>query len=890
MTFVVGSEQKIGLFQVFPLLSASTVFTADSILLQSVTYNCESEQLSVTSRPYGTQMIIPNVVSLPSAVLSYSVTTSNLNTLSIVFSGDWSIGESSIRIEAMYEDGTTTITGSPSGSGSVDFVQLTHTLTGIDVSGLLGASLSVSDLTLQGSISESSDTTFTMSTTGGSTKAYIIFQMLSEEESAIYAVAGELTDIRLATLVREITFGSVDISSIPYFGSVTIPGVGLSYSSTDIENIPPNLFEASPLLSINGESLVKGTTTYLLFSFAREPITMTVNGTMLTFTPAPSTVSVRSLLNVIPGINLNAIPLPPGIGDLLDLYIFDIEIDTESDTIAVTVAFPGSLSFFDGNLNIGNIAAIIVIDGQDVDVEILGEVDFAGTVLLAGIEQNDDDKYQFFAVGERLPLSSVATQLQAEVLPDELSSLTNSLPSVSINDPNLIYILDSSPLQMQVGGTPAIGGLSTVRMDAVVIRQSTKTQLVQGYEIGSINLISLLNQLTGYNFDSWAILNQNIQAAVLISPATLKNVQLMGDTLSTFVVQKGISLQASMGLPSNCDRDPFCAVIQTFLGADASFTFQGVFESLQSISFVAGVADINLGGGIVLSETGLEVQVSAGTTSVGMVGIIDLSDPDITLAGRIFVGLSGVTLEMTLSGCWENAFGADWLDICNLLGSVSLVPGVPSPLTAIEVGGMVRLGYETCGGAKGNQIVASGFVGLDAINPSNNYYYVNIEDEVTMNSILRSFCINFDVPRPLAESGFPRGFISSFSLFGAELPHIPLSIPQGFRYSGAINILGLESSCNITIGFPDGLEYAIQLPPLRVGAGLLTMTASKSDKSKGPFMSIDLELLPIDVNIEASGYVNVLGISLESTMMITNDKYELSIRGKCSTSLRLALY
>ena len=167
-------------------------------------------------------------------------------------------------------------------------------------------------------------------------------------------------------------------------------------------------------------------------------------------------------------------------------------------------------------------------------------------------------------------------------------------------------------------------------------------------------------------------------------------------------------------------------------------------------------------------------------------------NPDITLAGRIFVGLSGVTLEMTLSGCWENAFGADWLDICNLLGSVSLVPGVPSPLTVIEVGGMVRLGYETCGGAKGNQIVASGFVGLDAVNPPNNYYYVNIEDEVTMNSILHSFCINFDVSCPLAESGFPRGFISSFSLFGAELPHIPLSIPQGSDAAEQLTSLGLS--------------------------------------------------------------------------------------------------
>ena len=876
VTLVVNSEQDLGLFQVFPLPTTSK-FAADSIPLETISYNCQSEQLTITSRPLGTQTIIPNVVSVSNVVLSLTVTINYLNMLSVDFSGDWSIAGTAIRLEATYEGGTTTVSGSLPEFGSVDFVQLTEVLTGLDVSGLLGDSLTISDLTVQGIIDENDDTMFTMSTTSGSAKGYIIIQQLSGEESASYAVAAEISNIHLATVVQEITFGNVDISSVPYFGSVTIPGVGVSYSSANIKSIPENIFENSPLLSINGESLAKGVTTYLLFSFSEEPIAMTLNGTVLAFTPSPSTLSVRSLLNVIPGINVDSIPLPPGTEDLLDLYITDFEIDLESDSIAITVVFPGSLSYFDGLLNIGNIVVVTLLEGRDVSVELLGEVGFAGTVLLAGVELNDEDKYQFFAVGEQLPLTSVTAQLQADVFPDELSSLANSLPSISINDPVLIYILDSNPQQIQVGGTPVIASLSTVQMDAVVIRQHTKTLLVQGYEIGTINLISLLNELTGYNFDGWVILNQNVQAAVLISPTTLPNVQLTGNTLSTFAVQKGVSLQASMGLPSNCNSDLFCAVIQTFLGPDVSLSLQGVFESLNSISFIAGVANINLGGGVILSETGLEVQVSGGATSVGVVGVIDLSNPDITLAGCIFLGLSGVTLEMTLSGCWNNAFGADWLDICNLLSSVSLVPGVPSPLTGIEVGGMVHLGYGSCR----NQIVASGFVGLDVINPSNNFYYVNIENEVTMSGILRSFCINFDVPRPLAESGFPRGFMSSFSLLGVELPHVPLSIPQGFRYSGAINILGLEASCNITIGLPEGLEYAVQLPPLHIDGGLLTMTALRGDRSRGPFMSIDLDLLPTpDVNIAASGYLNVLGISLESTLIITNDKYEFMIEGK----------
>ena len=31
---------------------------------------------------------------------------------------------------------------------------------------------------------------------------------------------------------------------------------------------------------------------------------------------------------------------------------------------------------------------------------------------------------------------------------------------------------------------------------------------------------------------------------------------------------------------------------------------------------------------------------------------------------------------MITSECWENAFGASWLDICSLQSSVAMIPGV----------------------------------------------------------------------------------------------------------------------------------------------------------------------------------------------------------------------
>ena len=228
-----------------------------------------------------------------------------------------------------------------------------------------------------------------------------------------------------------------------------------------------------------------------------------------------------------------------------------------------------------------------------------------------------------------------------------------------------------------------------------------------------------------------------------------------------------------------------------------------------------------------------------------------------------------------MSGIWERAFGADWLTICSLQISVSLKPGVP--LAGFAFGGEVRLGDLSCG----NQIKAQGFIGVDPLSPQENYYYVNIPGKFTIGSILQAFCLSVNLPKPVADSGFPRGFLSSFSLLGKELPHVPLSIPKGYRMSGTIDILGLQASADITLGFPDGLKMEVSLPTLSLSGDLLAMRASSSDRSRGPYLVANITLLPRpNINIEASGYLSVLGISREATLRITNDAYMFTITGK----------
>ena len=415
-------------------------------------------------------------------------------------------------------------------------------------------------------------------------------------------------------------------------------------------------------------------------------------------------------------------------------------------------------------------------------------------------------------------------------------------------------------------------------MASVIIRQGGKTLRVQGFEFGSLHLACFLKSITGFNFNSITIFNLELEAAVLISPVSLPNIHLTGDKLSGFSITKGLSVQANMKFPPGCSSDALCAVAQFLLGADAQLNLQGTIASTTSFNLFAGVSNINLGSGIVMSQAGVEIK--GGTTnSIGIVGAVDLSNPDITLAARVFLSTSGVVLEMTMSGCWENAFGASWLDICSLQASVAMIPGVT--LTSLALGGEVHIGDDTCG----TPLVATGFVGIDVITPTNNYYYVNIQGSTTVGTILSAFCININVPAPLAESGFPHGFISSFTLAGVELPHVPLSIPQGYRLNGTLNILGLEASADVTIRLPSGIDFAVALSPINVG-GLLRMTVSSSDQSRGPFLNAVITLLPTpNVNIEASGYLSVLGINLETSLTITNTQYIFNIQGRMQTSL-----
>ncbi len=591
-------------------------------------------------------------------------------------------------------------------------------------------------------------------------------------------------------------------------------------------------------------------------------------------------VSLRSLLSQV-GVNLDSVPLPPGISDILNLNIMCFSINTSTWELRIDASFPNTLSYFDGLLKIQNVVLsvhAILKAPRSISVEASGHLEIGTEMFEVQIKRDSStNRYILSSQILELHVTDIIEDFGAAVFPDEVSDIimTSGFFDFSIKNMNVSYSFGSRPLQIHMSGSPVINGYEGPYIYMIMIKQGGQTALVQGFELGATNLADLVKTFSGLDLRSIAIFNQQLEAAILISPVTLPGVTLQGDQLSGFSINNGISLQAKMTWPPDCSSDLLCNVAQTLLGQNARLMFQGTITNTQSYSLMAGVSDIRLGSLFTLKSAGFGVTVLGPEIQIGIFGNLQISNPDITLNGVISVGTRGAVLELTMTGCWERAFGADWLCICSLQGLVALKPALAFLPGGLAVGGEVKIGKPSC-----HQIQATGFVGIDADMPQENYYYVDIHDELTLRSVLDLFCIDISLPRPLAESGFPEGFMSSFSLLGKELPHVPLSIPLGFRLKGMFNILGLTATVDVTIGLPRGIKIVVLLPPLDLANGLLTMYASRDDSSTGPYLNANIGLLSPNVNIKASGYVSVLGISVEATLRITNNQYQMSIEGR----------
>ena len=858
------------------------------IEFENVSYDCNTTELKINTKVLGDLAVIPQIFELQNITFSISATLSPVVLQQFVLQANWGIGgiNGYFTIAEDLQSLQFLMRGGPTNDISIDFGAFIENLAGQRISLPTTGSVVFRDVEVVGEIDTFSGGTATFAISGKygqRNSVHIILQRQSSSGSSRYAAAfsAEISQFSFANLVRDLT-GS-DITGIPFLGSLVVPTMGLTLATADIHSsILLQVIDDKSLLRFSTGYIQQGFTAYFnLSEMDGTPVKLSYSNSRFSFEVLNGhSVSLSTLLSKV-GLSLNSVTLPPGIRDIANLRIMQFSINASSGELLIDLSFPDTLSYFSGLINIQNVVIkvhAVLKAPRTISVEASGHFRIGDQMFDVYIKRDSrNNKYILSSKFFRISISDIIAGFQAAVFPDELNDIimTSGFYDFSINNLSMSVVLGAQPLQIQMSGSPVINGYQAPYINAIVIRQGGKTNLVEGFELGSTNLADLVQSVSGLNVRSIAVLNQQLEAAILISPVTLPNVRLQGQHLSGFSVNKGISLQATLTWPSDCSSDLFCAAAQTLLGQNARMMLQGTITNTESFNLMAGVSDIRLGSGLTMTQAGFEVRVLGPQIQFGIFGSLHIGNPDITLNAAIRVGTRGIVLDLSMTGCWEQAFGADWLTICSLQGLIALKPELDFLPGGLAFGGQVKIGKPSC-----SQLQGGGFVGIDVDSPQENYYYVNINGELTFRSVLGAFCINIDLPRPLAESGFPEGFLSSFSLLGKELPHVPLSIPQGYRLKGKFNILGLTATVDINIGLPGGLKAVVLLPPLNLANGLLTMYASRSDSSKGPYLNASIGLIPPNVNIEASGYVSVLGISVDAQLRITNSAYQLTIEGK----------
>ena len=829
---------------------------------------------------------------MTSAIVSLRINLRNGKIITYV-TGDLSIGDLHVSAVTRYDNNAKVLLlrGSPKETGSVDFQSLINTLSKTPVTIPL-ASSSANKLSVLGEAQVIKGGLVTLVVSGyiGPNRVHSIFQKPTKSGKFSSAFAANLQTLqKLSSLLKKA--GEADLSRLPIFGSVSYSRMGVTMSSNYITSpMLPRVFCKDCFLHCSGLTIPKGFTAYTRITLGgvKIPIKMHFFQTLLTYKVMEGGSFPLKLLSNIPELHSRTLRLPTGLTHyhIQDLKISEMLLDTDTNRLETDIKLPGTLKYFNNHFTVYNMQAKMYTVLK-TPVRTYSEID--GTVKIKSREyearitrDSRSGKYILHVSFGRIPSSLLVSKFNARVFPNSFKKTLTSFENFNIGNAKLSFPVGTSKIHL--AGAPVISRYSSVQMNALLVRKNSRMNLVQSFQFGRVNFASLVHHITRKNLRGVAILNQHLDTSILISPISLSGVRLQGNKLKNIPIVKGVSILATLQWPKNCASDKFCAVIKKHIG-NRNLLLEGELGSPNSFTLSAEISSMSLGAGVVIKKAALKVRVGL-FYSVGIEGSIHLRNPSITLPARLQSGTQGVFLYGSLRTCWRGAFRANWLSICNLSLRKRITP--TTTMGVMELSSKVKIG--TSLSCTKQPITAIGTLGIDQITPNNNFYYVRLDNKVTMTSLLKAFCIKFRLPPALADSRFPKGFTSSYSQLGKKIQALRTRILDGHRIKGTLNILGIQAEADMIINAPKQVRMTVALSPLSIGGGRIRMYASKRDR-RGPFLKAVITSQPRkSVSIYANGYITIFGIQSEARMIVTSSQYRFTVRGRMLNTFRANLH
>ena len=849
--------------------------------------------------------IIPKVMEVNNIEVQFVAILSSINgsLQSLDFSADWVLRNVHIRVKVSYDKESKRLVFAAIPKQALSIQTFINRLTGTHIPPSV-----INSVKLVKIVGRKESCEFTIIFSGtipNKAGVHVIYQNTGNTSNI--AIAAGINSFKFAELIQSAV--KIDITSVPFFGTFSVPSLALTISNrqmkTDLlgdvlaansplikygDNIPAGFTAKFDVPLIKQEikrdlqnDVLAANSPFIKYasSFRDGPMAKfdskigrvkgilgSYSNKILSFTVPPSVdASLGSLISVIPGLNVKAIPF---FGNILKIRVKNFTFDVSKKEMSIEL-FLKKITFLENLLSIRDIQlniTTILSTSRALSAEASGTIVLGKTNYRVNFRRDKTTgNYTLTVETKKFPIFGLITAIGAKFLPGDLPPFLEKIFQFDILNAKVVYPIGVKPQQIQISGTPKLFGLKLGKMTAVAFKHGGKMRLIQKISLGSLNIAYLINKLVGVSLHKLKILNQAVPIDIVMSPTTIKGVSLSVPGFRDFSPNRGISIKASLGWPSDCSTDQFCNAANTLLKG-FKLSLETTITNSRSFTMTAAVGHLKLGGGVVLLQAGL--KINGGTElSVGIVGSIELKKPAITLNVEIKLTEGGVKLEGSMSGCWHNAFGSSYLTICNLFLSIAIFP----TLTGLEFGGRIEVGKQSCG----HVLTAEGYVGFNMLNPKEDYFYADV-GPVTFQKFFDAFCINVKLPKPLGDSGFPNGFKTSFSILGKELPHAGITIPPGYRFRGTLNFLGVEAYADIYLQPPTKLTANISLSPVTIG-GVLKMYKSSTDRKAGPYLRADITTTKAPI-IEASCFIEVFGISKETKLLISNSKYLFEFRGK----------
>ena len=858
--------------------------------LKEICYNCQTGDFVIETEETDSRMVFfPNFLEIDNIKLYLSISDllSSPMITNLTMSGSLFLGGEDgthFLVSVDFSDSIWSIKATSPENYRLDLVNFVSTLTGVSIpSGSLDTVLSLTDLSLLGTYD--TDTYVIHLAISGmlqlgdwfSDRVCVIFyQSINDAdrappELAILSGCNTLdTDLEfsLADILDNIL--DIDIRDIPFFGDLSLPKLQLAYSTSSFNIDVGTLSALNIPLSALHLNDIQARLGFIIELLSNDFLLAFDEAGFMDF-DAIGNLDIGSMINALS--HDFSLPSVDILGDILDISITKLMLDLDNRIIEIEAPLKLDFNLFSDAIDIE--AEIVVVSLKFSNPLQLHRLYVKGSLMIDGIlfmieVDFASGGYSVLANGMRLSLFELADALSSGLIS------VSSLEKVGIPD-LVIYFpeLSIDPEGICVSGD--VLHSSTLRAGISACVDNEKDWIV-GAEVENFLLANLFKPIIGSLAKRIALLNQELDIAFVLVPKSYDQIPLKGAVLSeiTGPLEKGIILFARSTWPSGCQSDIFCSLARELLGADANFDLLVRFLDSGVTTVMANVKDFQIGP-LTLKSAYLDMLFTREEFSLAIAAEADVGP--VTLIGgvRVKLPMFSLALELAMSGCWEGAFGLP-VDLCNMFINVAISPGVPLP--GLAFGGMIRIG--TC-----DVLEATAVIGLDPNRPSDNFFFTEFSS-LTIQRVLNLFCIGVTLPSFLGDTGFPDGVIVSYSPLQKFIPALSLTIPSGFYFKGTINIIGFEIEAEVTIDPPRLIEVSGRLPPINV-AGLLTMTESKSIRNKGPFLYALVQSNPQVVNVNASGYVSVLGISVEAMLQVSNNRYKVSLSGDIFGVLKASL-